>query len=62
MTMRHYAALYATVERWKDEKDEFKKRRIPVGVLMLDDATGTMSIWLDALPITPRGPAGWQFT
>lgn len=57
MTMRRYATLLATVGKFETAAGPVK-RRIPVGALYRDDATGRMSIQLEAVPVVP-GWSGW---
>lgn len=55
--MRRYATLLATIGEY-ETADGPVKRRIPVGALYRDDATGRMSLKLEAVPVVP-GWSGW---
>lgn len=58
MTMRKHADLVASVGEFTDAKGRKAKRWLPVGVMMKDDRTGSLSIKLDAVPVSPDW-SGW---
>ena len=53
MTMRKWATLHATVERWIDDDGRQRKRRVPAGAIFRDDQSGAMSVRVDVLPTAP---------
>lgn len=52
MTMRRYARLEATIERWTGRHGEQRARRVPVGTIFRDDESGRMSARLDLVPVS----------
>lgn len=58
MTMRKYADLMASVGEFTDAQGRRAKRWVPCGVLMRDDASGALSVKLDAVPVAPAW-SGW---
>ena len=58
MSMRHHADLFATVGEYTDQDGKKAKRRVKVGAIFRDGASGAMSIKLDVIPVA-REWSGW---
>ena len=56
--MRRYADLMASTGEFTDAEGKKAKRWLKCGVVMRDDTNGSLSIKLDAVPVSPSW-SGW---
>jgi len=56
--MRRFGDLMASTGEFTDDQGREAKRWIKCGVLMRDEVSGSMSLKLDAVPVSPRW-SGW---